>query len=55
MFFIFEIKKIFAKLRQILIEALILDYFNPEYHIQIKTNVSGFAMSGIVYQLILDD
>ena len=32
-------------------EALILQHFDPEYHIWIKTDVAGFAISGVLSQL----
>ena len=37
------------------IEAPILNYFDPEDHIQIETDVSSYAIGEIFSQLILDD
>lgn len=43
----------FTKLRQIFIEASIFNYFYLEYHIQIKSIISDYAISGILIQLTL--
>ena len=45
----------FTKLRQAFVKASILYHFNPKYHIQIKTNVLGYAIGGVLNQLTLDD
>ena len=45
----------FTKLRQAFIKAPILHHFDPERHIQVKTNASGFAIGGVLSQLTLDD
>ncbi len=50
-----EGRKAFTKLRQAFIEAPILNHFDPERHIQIETDVSGYAIGGILSQLTLDD
>ena len=55
MFLIFGAKKIFTKLRQVFIEALILNYFDLEHYIQIKTNVSSYIISVIISQLVLNN
>ena len=34
------------------IKALIFWYFDPEYHIWIKTDILGYAISGVLSQLI---
>ena len=43
----------FTKLRQIFVKAPIFYYFDPECHIWIETNVSGYVISRILSQLIL--
>ncbi len=48
-------RKVFTKLRQAFVEAPILNHFDPERHIRIETDVSGYAIGGILSQLILDD
>ncbi len=45
----------FTELRQTFIEAPILNHFDPERHIQIKTFASGYAINGILSQLTSDD
>lgn len=47
MFFTLKTKKAFIKLRQAFIEALIQNYVYLEYHIQIQTEASGFAIRRI--------
>ena len=42
-------------MRQAFIEAPILNHFDPERHIQIKTDVSGYAIGEILRQLTSDD
>ena len=54
-FFIFRARLAFAKLWEAFIKALILYYFDPKCHTYIKTNVSGYAINGILHQLILDN
>ena len=39
--------KIFIKLRQVFIKALIPNHFNPKYYIQIEIDVLGYAISEI--------
>ncbi len=48
-------RQAFTKLRQEFIEAPILNHFDLERHIQIKTDVSGYAIGGILNQLTSDD
>ncbi len=48
-------RKAFTKLRQTFVEAPILNHFDPEHHIQIETDVSGYAISRIFSQLTSDD
>ncbi len=50
-FFISKTKKAFTKLKQVFVEALILNHFNPKHHIQIEIDVSSYAISGIFSQL----
>ncbi len=50
-----EAKKAFTELRQAFVEAPILNHFDPERHIRIETDVSGYAISGILSQLTSDD
>ena len=45
----------FTKLRQAFVKAPIFHHLNPERHILIKTDVSGYAIAGVFSQLILDD
>ena len=54
-FFIFETKKAFKKLRQMFIETLILNHFDLERHIWIKTDVSGYTIGKILSQLTLNN
>ncbi len=42
-------------MRQTFLEALILNHFDPERHIRIETDASGYASSGILNQLTSDD
>ncbi len=55
MFFNFEARKAFTKLRQVFVEALILNYFDLEYHIGIKTDTFDYMIGEILGQLTLDD
>lgn len=41
-------------MKQAFVEALILNYFDLEYHIRIKTDTSGYAIGRIFSQLTLD-
>ena len=45
----------FTKLRQAFIKALILHHFDLECHIWVETDRSGYAISGVFNQLILDN
>ncbi len=42
-------------MRQAFVEALILNHFDPERHIRIETDASGYAIGGILSQLTSDD
>ena len=46
-FFIFRAKLAFTKLRQAFIKAPILYHFDPEHHIRVETDVSGYTIGGI--------
>ena len=48
-------KLAFAELRQAFIKAPILHHFDPERHIRIETDVSGYAIGGVLSQLTSDD
>ncbi len=43
-----EVKKAFIELRQVFIEIPILNHFVLKYHIRIETDVSGYAIGGIL-------
>ena len=47
-------KKVFNKLRQAFTKAPILQHFDPKCHIQIETDASGYAIGGVLSQLIFD-
>ena len=49
-FLTFGAKLAFIKLRQMFFKALILHYFNPEYHIRIETDVLGLASGRVLSQ-----
>lgn len=46
-----SVRKALNLLRQAFIKAPILQHFDLEYYIQIKTNVSGYAIRSILSQL----
>ena len=48
-------KLAFTELRQAFLKAPILHHFDPERHIRIETDASGYAISGVLSQLTLDD
>ena len=48
MFLIFKARKIFTKLRQAFVKALILNHFDPKHHIHIETDISGYTIDGIL-------
>ena len=50
-FLIPEAKLAFTRLRQAFVEAPILHHFNPESHIRIETDASGYAIGGVLSQL----
>ncbi len=45
----------FTKLRQVFVEAPILNHFYPECYIQIETDASGYAIGGILSWLTSDN
>ena len=45
----------FTELRQAFIKTPILQHFDPEHHIRIETDASGYAIGGVLSQLTLDD
>ena len=45
----------FNKLRQAFVKASILHHFDPERHIRIETDASGYAIGGVLSQLTSDD
>ena len=48
-------RKAFTKLRQAFIKAPILHHFDPERHIRVETDTSGYAIGGVLSQLTSDD
>ena len=47
-------REAFNQLRQAFTEAPILQHFDPECHIRIETNASGYAIGGVLSQLTPD-
>ena len=52
---ILKAKVAFTKLRQAFVKAPILYHFDPKRHIWVETDVSGYAIGGVLSQLTLDD
>lgn len=50
-FFTSNASVVFSYLQKTFTKALILHYFHSECHIQIETDASGFAISGVFHQL----
>ena len=48
-------KLAFTKLRQAFIKTPILHHFDPERHIRVETDALGYAIGGVLSQLILDN
>ena len=48
-------KKAFSRLKQVFIKAPVLQHFDPEQHIRIETNASGYTIGGVLSQLASDD
>ncbi len=55
LFLIADARRAFTDLRQAFIEAPILNHFDPEHHIRIETDTSGYAIGGILSQLTSDN
>lgn len=53
-FLISDAKEAFNQLWQTFIKALFLQHFNPNCHIRIETNVSGYILGKILSQLIFN-
>ena len=49
-----DAKQAFTRLRQAFTEAPILSHFDPERHIRIQTDASGYAIGGVLSQLTSD-
>ena len=49
------VRMVFTKLRQVFIKASILHHFDPEQHIRVEIDVSGYDIGGVLNQLILDN
>ena len=50
-----DAKQAFTQLRQAFTEAPIPRHFDPECHIRIETDASGYAIGGVLSQLTLDN
>ena len=48
-------RKAFTELRQAFIKAPILHHFDPERHIRVEADISGYAIDGVLNQLTSDD
>ena len=48
-------KKAFNLLKHTFIQAPIFQHFDPKRYIRIETNVSAYAIAGVLTQLTLDD
>ena len=48
-------RKAFTELRQAFIKAPILHHFDPERHIRVETDASGYAIGGVLSQLTSDN
>ena len=47
-------KQVFIQLRQVFTKVQILQHFDLKYHIQIETNISGYAIGSIPSQMTLE-
>ena len=47
-------REAFNQLKQAFTKAPILRHFDPEYHIWIEINLSGYAIGGVLSQLTFD-
>lgn len=52
-FFTFKTREAFIYLQKTFTKVSILSYFNPEYQIQIKTNILEYAIGGVFSQINL--
>ena len=50
-----DARRAFTQLKQAFTKVPILRHFNPECHIQIQTDASGYAIVGVLSQLTLDN
>ena len=55
LFLTVDARKPFTKLTQAFVKALILNHFDSERYIRIETDVSGYAIGGILSQLTSND
>ena len=55
LFFTFKAGRVFNKLKQAFVEALILNHIDPACHIQIETDNSCYVINGVFNQLTPDD
>ncbi len=55
MFFTSKTRQTFTKLRQIFVKILIYNHFDPKRHMQIETDASGYTISSILSELVLND
>ncbi len=53
-FLIFEVKEVFIHLRKAFNEVPIFNHFDQGCHIQIETDTLGYAIGGVLSQMILD-
>ena len=54
-YLILAAKKVFNHLRYSFTQALILQHFDPKWHIRIETNASGYFIGGVLNQLMLNN
>ena len=54
-FFTLGVRLVFTKLRQAFIKAPIFHHFDLKHHIQVETDVSGYAIDRVLSQLTLDN
>ena len=53
-FLTLDARQAFTQLRQAFTEAPILQYFDSERYIRIETDISGYAISGVLSQMTLE-
>ena len=54
-FFTLRARLAFIKLKQAFVKTSILNYFNPECHICIEIDISGYSIGGVFSRLTSDD